>query len=226
MKIKLIIATRSSEAEFFTATATGRSLAFNKPAFIEFRIFPNNKEGLPKLYNQVIRECAADPSMLIFIHDDLHFLDFYWISRVAEGLRNFKVIGVAGNIRRVSKQPSWAYIDTKLTWDKTANLSGAVGHGNGFPPRVLNVYGQPRQKVKLLDGMLLACESETLIKNNIFFDERFKFHFYDLDFCRQAEAKNISCGTWDLSLVHESKGGFGSESWKSAYQEYLAKWGG
>jgi hypothetical protein len=225
MKVKLIVATRASEQDFYIKTATGRSLAFHMPPFLEVRLFPNNTEGLPALYNRAIRESSEDPATLIFAHDDLHILDFYWVHRVVEGLNNFSVIGLAGNRRRVPKQPSWAFIDTNFTWDAPENLSGVVGHGTGFPPSNLSIFGAPRQQVALLDGLLLASESKTFLENNLTFDERFKFHFYDLDFCRQAELKNITCGTWDLSLIHESGGSFGSDAWKASYQQYLEKWG-
>lgn len=224
MKIRLVIATRQNEKDFYLKTATGRSLFF-KPSFIDLRLFTNNKEGLPSLYNKVIKDSRNDPATIIFAHDDLHILDFFWCSRIKEGLKNFDVIGLAGNKRRVPKQPSWAFIDDKFTWDNFDNLSGVVGHGSGFPPSNLSIFGTPRQKVKLLDGLLLAVESETLIKNELFFDEQFNFHFYDLDFCRQAEQKNISLGTWDLALIHESGGNFGSADWSVAYQKYLSKWG-
>ncbi len=225
MKVKLIVATRASEQDFYIKTATGRSLAFHKPPFLEVRLFPNNTEGLPTLYNSAIRESSEDPATLVFAHDDLHILDFYWFNRIAEGLNYFGVIGLAGNRRRVPKQPAWAFIDTNFTWDAPENLSGVVGHGKGFPPSNLSIFGAPRQQVALLDGLLLASESKTLLENNLMFDERFKFHFYDLDFCRQAELKNITCGTWDLSLIHESGGSFGSDAWKASYQQYLEKWG-
>lgn len=225
MKITLVVGSRTSETDFLRTTATGRSLAFNKPPFLDLRLFPNNKEGLSKIYNQAIRECISNPSTLVFAHDDLHFLDYFWFNRILEGLAHFKIVGLAGNLRRVPRQPSWAFVDTRFIWDKREYLSGVVGHGNSFPPRKLSKFGLPRQRVMLLDGLLLGCESETLINNNLFFDERFDFHFYDLDFCRQAESKNISCGTWDLSLIHESRANFASESWKSSYQKYLDKWG-
>jgi hypothetical protein len=225
MKFKLIVATRVAEQDFYTKTATGRSLAFHMPPFLEVQVFPNNSEGLGTLYNRAIRESSNDPAILIFAHDDLHILDYYWLHRIADGLKNFGVIGLAGNRRRVSRQPSWAFVDTKFTWDAPENLSGVVGHGRSFPPSALNIFGPPYQQVLLLDGLLLASESKTLIENNLLFDERFKFHFYDLDFCRQAEIKNISCGTLDLSLIHESVGSFGSDAWKISYQQYLEKWG-
>lgn len=224
MKTKLVVATRASEAEFLTGTATGRSLAMFRPSSVELRLFPENKEGLPTIYNRVIRECIDDRAMLVFAHDDLHILDYFWRSRLAEGLRKFQILGLAGNLRRVPRQPSWAFVDEALTWDKRENLSGVVGHGNAFPPRVLSIYGQTRQRVKLLDGLLLCCDSDTLLSNDIFFDERFRYHFYDLDLCRQAEQKNVSCGTWDLAVIHESPGNFRSEEWRRSYADYLGKW--
>jgi hypothetical protein len=191
---------------------------------MELKLFPENTRGLPSIYNQVIRESIDDPSTLVFAHDDVLILDFFWCSRVKEGLRNFDIIGVAGNKRRVPGQSSWAFVDNRFTWDRRENLSGIVGHGNRFPPPNMSKFGPPRQKVKLLDGLLLAAESETLLKNDLFFDETFDFNFYDLDFCRQAEEKNLSCGTWDISLIHKSRGRFNTEQWDVAYKKYLEKW--
>lgn len=93
-----------------------------------------------------------------------------------------------------------------------------------FPPDNISIYGPSRQLVKLLDGVILAAKSSTLLQNHIFFDERFKFHFYDLDICRQAEINNLSCGTWDIALMHESGGSFQSPDWALGLNEYYKKW--
>ena len=225
MKIKLIVATRVSVEDFFMNTATGKSLAFNSPSFVDLRLYPNNTRGLSSIYNEAILECKDDPATLVFAHDDLNFLDFFWFFRVMDGLANFDVVGVVGNKRRIPMQPSWIFLDANLTADSSENLSGVVAHGKTFPPGNLSVYGLPRQRVILLDGLLIAAQSKTLLDHKLFFDERFDFHFYDLDFCRQAEIKKLSCGTCDLSLIHESTGMFGSESWKKSYRTYLEKWG-
>jgi len=226
MKIKLVVATRLSREDFFVKTATGRSLAFNYPSFIDLRLYPNNTRGLSSIYNEVIMECKDDPATLVFAHDDLHLLDFFWFFRVIDGLENFDIVGLAGNRRRFPRQPSWYFLDDNLTTpDNPENLSGVVGHGRTFPPSNLTVFGIPRQRVLLLDGLFLASHSKTLLENELFFDERFDFHFYDLDFCRQAEMKGLSCGTIDLSLIHESYGLAGSKEWRASYQTYLEKWG-
>lgn len=224
MKIKLVVATRETEENFFTSTAIGKSISYNSPSFLDVRIFPNNRKGLPILYNQAIRECANDPCIICFAHDDLHLLDYFWFFRVFDSLANFDIVGIVGNKRRLPKQPSWAFVNDKFEWDKPKYLSGVIGHGNKFPP-TLDVHGLPRQRVFLLDGLFLAAKSSTFIEHELFFDERFDFHFYDLDFCRQCEEKGLACGTSDLSVMHESSGNFGSEAWRLAYKTYLDKWG-
>ena len=226
LKYRIVCATRESRDGFFAGTALGRSLAIFRAPFIELTLTERNRRGLPQVYNEAIRNAARDPAVLVFVHDDVHLCDFFWPYHVFAGLRSFDIIGVAGNRRRVPRQPGWAFIDAKFTWDSTENLSGAVAHGKGFPPHNLLSYGPPGAGVKLLDGLFLAARSETLQSHQLAFDERFDFHFYDMDFCRQAETQQLHMGTWPISVIHESVGGsFGTEAWRNAYQKYLDKWG-
>jgi hypothetical protein len=78
---------------------------------------------------------------------------------------------------------------------------------------------------KQLDGVFLAVKSEVLIANNLFFDETFDFNCWDLDFCRQAEAKGVTMGTASISVLHESSGKFRNPAWDAAFKKYLEKWG-
>jgi len=223
--IRFVVATRSSFDKFFTETALGRSLALYYPlGGVQVRVFENNSAGLPTVYNQAIEEAREQPALLVFCHDDLHLCDFFWADRMREGLQKYDIIGLAGNLRRVPRQPAWAFIDEKLTWDARENLSGVVAHGDGFPSSNLSVFGPSGLPVKLLDGLLLACESRLLIEKGLRFDERFNFHFYDLDFCREAEQLGLSMGTWPISVVHQSSGVFGTPSWRAGYAAYMDKW--
>jgi hypothetical protein len=224
IKFRFVTATRASKEEFFTATALGRSLTLFSAPFIELALYDNNKAGLPKIYNEALRAAASDPAILIFIHDDIHLCDFFWPYHILNGLQAFDVIGLAGNRRRVPRQPAWAFIDDQFTWDKPENLSGTVAHGKGFPPARVAGFGPPGQEVKLLDGLLLAAYSEKLLAKQVEFDERFDFHFYDVDFCRQLEVRGLRMGTWTLSVIHESGGNFGTPAWRAAYARYLEKW--
>jgi hypothetical protein len=223
MKVRVVCATRGSAQEFATRTALGRSLALYGPMF-ELRLFPGNSSGLPTLYNAAIRDSAADPAVLVFLHDDVHLLDFYWPTRIIQGLEKFDLLGLAGNRRRVARQPAWRFLDDQWTRDERENLSGVVAHGKGWPADYISGYGSPGQEVKLLDGVMLAAHSATLLASNVLFDEAFDFHFYDLDFCRTAEQQGLRMGTWAISIMHESDGSFGTSGWRQGYERYLAKW--
>lgn len=224
-KIRFVSGSRESKDDFARKTALGRSLSLYRFSFVELRLFERNTRGLPSIYNEAIAESLNDPAILVFAHDDIHLCDFYWVNHIPSALQRFDIVGVAGNRRRVPNQPGWVFVDPGFTFDSGENLSGIVGQGKGFPPTELTVYGPPFQQVKLLDGMLLACSSISLLANGLRFDEQFDFHFYDMDLCRQAEEKKLTMGTWGLSVVHESRGSFGTEQWKAAYARYLRKWG-
>lgn len=224
-KVRIVCATRENRDDFFARTALGRSLTLHRPPAVEVRLFPENDRGLPAIYNTAIDESAKDGAILLFMHDDLHLCDFHWAEKVRQGLAAFDIIGLAGNRRRVARQPGWLFVDERLTPDSREHLSGAVGHGRGLPLDTIDVFGPSSQQVKLLDGLFLAVRSETLHAKSLRFDERFDFHFYDLDFCRQAEQAGLRMGTWPISVVHESSGGFVGEAWNRGYESYLDKWG-
>ena len=222
---RFVCATRESAQQFPERTALGRSLSpYLRAPGVELKLFTDNRRGLPCLYNEAIREAAQHPAILIFVHDDVLLCDLFWAVHIATGLRHFDVLGLAGNVRRLPRQPSWYFIDDSGTRDVPGNLSGMVAHGKGFPPASIAAYGPPGRQVKLLDGLLLAVHSQTLLAKRIEFDERFDFHFYDMDFCRQAEARQLRLGTWPISVIHESDGNFDSPGWRAAYARYLEKW--
>lgn len=225
MRIRVICATRADREGFFSSTALGKSLTLHRPPEIEVRLFPRNEQGLSTVYNTAISESAGAPAVLLFVHDDVHLCDFHWPERLRDALHDFDVVGLAGNRRRVPGQPGWGFIDEKFTVERRANLSGTVAHGRGFPPETVDVFGPSGQRVALLDGLFIAVRSDALHSKSLRFDERFDFHFYDLDFCRQAEQAGLAIGTWPISVVHESRGGYASESWRRGYAAYLDKWG-
>jgi tetratricopeptide (TPR) repeat protein len=227
--IRFVCATRHPAEEFLAKSPLGRSLplyrTFPRGQRIELRLFKENTEGLSKVYNTAIEESRNDPAILVFIHDDVHLSDYYWADHILAGLQKFDIVGLVGNRRRAPRQASWMYLDDQFQRDHDENLSGVLGHGEGFPNlKELSIYGEPRQECKLLDGVLLAVRSATVIGRDLRFDPRFKFHFYDLDFCRQAEQRNLRMGTWPISVIHGSAGNLGSDTWGAAYLDYLAKY--
>lgn len=227
MKVKLVVATKESEETFFTNTGLGRSL-FQLRTPIDLNVSYNNTEGLSKIYNQAIKNSTNEPSVLVFVHDDVTITDYYWVHRILEGLQHFDIVGVAGNKRINKFSPGWSFKDVEFTYEDNEYLSGAWGHGHKYPADAIFDVGPPRQEVKLLDGLLLASYSETLIKNNVYFDEQFDFHYYDLDFCRTAVKNNLRLGTTDLYVIHgkeDTSLGYNDPKCVQTYQEYIKKWG-
>ena len=225
--INIISATRLSQDAFLAEAPLGASLkrlAFDKR--IHARVAFVNRASLSEIYNLSIDYPKA-AEILVFIHDDVWLDDYFFADRIIAGLQNFDVLGIAGNCRRLPRQPSWCFtgqMSDKFIWDVRENLSGAVAHGAAPFGRVTN-YGPVPAQCELLDGVLLAARRDTLRSKGVRFDPRFDFHFYDLDFCRSARAAGLVLGTGTVALTHLSQDAFGSADWQRNYEIYLEKWG-
>lgn len=222
--IEIVSATRLSESDFWSKSALGISLRrlehddrlVARPAFA-------NRRGLPEIYNA--RISAGDShEVLVFVHDDVWIDDIFLGDHVMEGLRTYDVVGVAGNRRKVPRQPAWAFLDTKFTWDDRANLTGSIAHGK-TPFGPVSCFGPVPADCELLDGVFLAARKSALTANGVLFDPRFDFNFYDMDFCRSARQRGLRLGTWPIGLTHQSGGAFGTEQWQEKYLAYIKKWG-
>lgn len=183
-----------------------------------------NRIGLSSIYNDAITRSQSD--ILIFLHDDVWLEDPALLKKIATGLRKFDVIGVAGNKKIIKNQPSWFFSEYKndqFIRDDLKNFSGSIYHGT--PGRAnLSMFGESPATCKLMDGVFLAANRETLRRSQVKFDPTFEFDFYDLDFCRQACLQNLKIGTWPIKIIHKSSGEFGKASWKHGLDLYLRKW--
>lgn len=220
----LICATRLNAQEFWTRSALGQSLRrLAHERRLTHHITFENRRGLPAVYNARI-DAPDAAALLVFIHDDVWLDDHFFFDHLTTGLGTMDVVGVAGNRRRVPRQPSWAFPDTTFEWDDEPHLSGTVGHGP-HPFGKLACFGATPAPCELLDGVMLATHRDLLRSRQVRFDERFDFHFYDMDFCRTARQAGLRLATWPLALTHQSAGRAGSPDWLRNYEAYLAKWG-
>ncbi|RZU35407.1 glycosyl transferase family 2 [Fluviicoccus keumensis] len=221
--VDIVTATRETSQNFLEKTPLGQSLhrlRFDR----RFRLFvqTQNTQALPTVYNARIN--AADAAdHLAFIHDDVWVEDCFFIDRILEGLSANDVIGVAGNRIRRPLQPAWCFRDEALTPDTVDNLSGRVAHGEA-PLGKVELFGKVPSPCELLDGLFLAAKRSVLVERQVFFDPVFRFHFYDMDFCRTARREGLRLSTWPISLTHRSKGAFGTPAWRQQYRQYLQKW--
>jgi len=221
--IDVVTATRLSRSDFAATSALALSLQrlANDPRLTP-RVAFDNSDGLPEIYDRAIE--TNDPGdILVFVHDDVWLEDFYFSDRIIDGLKQFDVIGVAGNSRRMPGQDNWARSHQTGRLD-LPYLRGAIAHGKA-PLGKVGFYGPIVGDVESLDGVFIAARRDALLKNGVRFDRRFGFHFYDLDFCRTARSKGLRLGTWPISMTHRSTGTPNSPAWREARDAYFAKWG-
>lgn len=240
---RVVSATRMSESEFWRHSYLGRSLlALPQPLrpselAIRFDNVGDSAVGLAAAFNRAI-ESARSETIVLCVHDDVYLHDPFLLQRLQEGLRTADIIGLAGSLGSDLQQPSWAlgfegesFASTGWQHGPELVLSGAVGYcpmQNGGelapPPIALGVYGPTPHPVDLLDGLFLAFRAGVLQASGVSFDERFAFHLYDLDFCRQARRAGLHLSTAPIVTTHASGGDFGSPDWKAAARLYLEKW--
>ncbi|RZI83566.1 MAG: hypothetical protein EOP38_12110 [Rubrivivax sp.] len=217
-------ATRLTEEAFWRESPLGIGLAplLTQPG-ITAKIRYCNAEGLPAVYNEVLRHDRSDH--LVFLHDDLWLEDTDILEKIRLSLKRFDVVGIAGNTRISRNQPAWlfrAIENYKFVWDH-GHLSGSVQHGQRGQGET-SVYGPAPANCELLDGVFLAVNRKAVWRSNVRFNETLKFHFYDMDFCRTARRAGMTLGTWPIDLLHLSPGSFGSEAWQNGYRQYRKKW--
>ncbi|HET7401383.1 MAG TPA: glycosyltransferase, partial [Usitatibacter sp.] len=181
-----------------------------------------NEAGLPLVYNHAI-DRESDTDVLVFMHDDVWIDDYFFTERVLSGLGQFDVIGLAGHRQRRPGQKGWCFLSDPNTHDDPKFLSGRIAQAN-HPCGVIYYWGAVPAKCDLLDGVLLAVRKKTLRDSDVRFDAQFKFHFYDMDFCRTAADRGLRLGTWPICVTHESGGNFANDSWQAASARYLQKW--
>jgi len=219
--VRVVTASRV-DAAAFGATPLCRSLARAVVDLgVELHATCDNREGLPAVYNRQI-QAANREQILVFAHDDVWLDDLHFAARVRQALQRFDVVGVAGNRRRRPGADTWAFGEDgepDRGW-----LSGSIGHGPQ-PLGEVSLYGPAPAEVELLDGVLLAARCSRLLDAGVRFDERFGFHFYDLDFCRVARQAGLRLGTLALAITHASVGAFGSAGWLDGRARYRDKWG-
>jgi GT2 family glycosyltransferase len=229
--IKLVSATQVPQALFGTATYLGRSLrrfpdSLRPPVQLLCGNTGPGARGLSEIFNRAMD--MTDPGTdLVFVHDDVYLNDWFLTAHVQQALEHFDVVGLAGSSNPDLSQPSWGLrFDAQLNplgWQPGLHKSGAVNHFDYNCPDV-TVYGPTPMRCVLLDGVFLAIRTPVIKERGVRFDARFKFHCYDVDFCRSAIEKGLRLGTWPIAVTHNSGGNYASASFKEAARLYLDKW--
>lgn len=219
MSLRLISATRRDADGFRTQTLLGRSLQHPAHTKLLHSVAFDNAQGLPEIYNAALDQ--HEEKLLLFCHDDIALPPLPLEPLLQKSLHSFDIVGLAGNTRDQG-HVAWHVRPDGLGWDYPY-LRGETSSGSPANP-TKNVRGLCDVPVALLDGAFIAINRNRLVGRGIHFDERFSFHFYDLDLCRQARTHDLKLGVIRLDCVHNSGGQFGDPDWIKQAKLYCAKW--
>ena len=187
MTLRLISATRKDLSAFSTETLLGVSLRDSAHNELKQSVAYDNARGLPEVYNAALD--LYQEEVLLFCHDDIALPPTPLEPLLQKALKHFDIVGLAGN-RRDQNHFAWHVRPDGLGWDypylRGETLSGSTTNA------IRNVRGLCHVSVAMIDGAFIAIRRNRLADKGIRFDERFLFHFYDLDLCRQARESDAS----------------------------------
>jgi hypothetical protein len=181
----------------------------------ELLVWDNKLENLPicKVYNQMAQK-AAYPNLL-FLHEDVHFVNYGWGKILLDALYDDAqrgVVGIAGSAYKSVALSGWytgiesldCFNVIHQNKDEKLTLNNPLhNHLNAFD-------------TKVLDGVFLACKKNVWEK--IKFNENLLkgFHFYDLDFSLRASFLYQNIVINNIELIHFTVGGNFGQKWIDA----------
>lgn len=185
-----------------------------------YHAIEHNRSGIPAIYNRYLAQYAGSDEILVFIHDDVAIWDLFFREKLNAAVAHFGLVGVVGASEFVDPG------DGSVGWfsSPNAHFSGGVYHTKPDGHGRWSDYGRFPAACVTLDGLMLAIDCRKI--GNLRFDEQYSFHFYDLDFCLQANMASIGVGTWPIALAHQSGGNYTTDSYLEARTIFLKKWRG
>jgi hypothetical protein len=185
---------------------------------IDFKLFTNNKQGLSKCYNEVLKDSSNLNKIVLFVHDDVELNDIWLYEKLINS--PYSITGLAG-------AKSFNKLADNLAWHLAAHKESFVGEvahtkdGNTWT----TVFGPTNSRALTLDGLFLSVKVKDLVDNEVYFDEDFNFHFYDLAFCLKANEKRVTCGVSQIHVIHHGLGdSMLSAEWQIANKQFKEKY--
>lgn len=179
-----------------------------------YNIIFDNKEGLPKIYNQFLTEKYKDKK-LIFVHDDVIIDDLFWEEKLTIAFEKYDIVGLAGSKKcnLSSSAPAWHLMCNR------EDMVGEVAHSKDKKSWT-TVFGPTDSRALILDGLFIAVNVKRLLETNTKFDENFTFHHYDISFCLRANQNKLKMGVCPIKVTHF---GLGDSMMSSEWNESAEK---
>jgi len=174
-------------------------------------------KSLAEAYNRGVRRSTGD--IVVFSHDDIEILSEHFAARLLAHFQTQDVLGVAGTSNLVGQSwisSGWPFMQGGVAYRHE------LGNGVAFS---FAGYGPPRtDNAQAMDGLFFAAK-RSVCESIPFDEETFDgFHFYDVDFSYRAHAAGFRCAVgWDILVVHDSAGAYGSV-WQGYARKFAAKY--
>lgn len=180
-----------------------------------------NIRGLPDIYNEHSENSEED--FLIFIHDDVIINDIEFFDKILKYSSMFDVMGVAGTASlNMSGAETLSWMCATNKSHLTCNVTHPEKESNTLYSLNTNYGFAPRLSISI-DGLIIIASKKAY--KSIKFDPRFKFDFYDMDYCMSLYDKGLKLGVIPIPVTHLS-GGYGilKPSYKDTQILFKQKW--
>ena len=218
--VNFVIATQKSKEEYLE---TKEGIILSEIKGIEITVVENNTDGLSTVYNGYFDKEFRD-QIVCFIHDDVTVYDIDVVNKLNEAHRDTPIVGLAGatEIRlpfEIRYPTAWHILST---FEKERKQSGFVAHtknGEYWSTQ----FGIAPQKCKMIDGLFMSFDMGRCLDAGLKFNEKFKFHHYDLAMCMEAYKLNIDITTYPIYIEHSSMGEMDS-SWNDSHKLFVEEY--
>ena len=206
--MKPIVIVYATTKEHEDQTLIFKSISkLEKDLNISHQSFLSNTASLTQVYNTVLPNINYKNSIIVFVHDDVVIEELFFIEKLNEAMEKYDIVGLAGIKSPINITPQ------KSLWHLMGSpeqMSGAVAHftDDTCHSRFMTHFGTTPERVILIDGVFMAVNVERMLETGHRFDENCpaKFHFYDLNFCLDANKKGLKIGTYPIWITHKSHG--------------------
>lgn len=167
---------------------------------IEPYIFKDNKRGLSECYNEILKDPKHLDKTVLFVHDDVVLEDLFLYEKLMTS--PFSITGLAGTktFNKKSSKMAWHLASTGRE-----DFMGEVSHIKDNQVWT-TVFGLTYGRSLMIDGLFIACKVKELVEKDLYFDEQFQWHHYDMSFCLNANEKKVSVGVLPIRVVHYGLG--------------------
>lgn len=168
------------------------------------------KKGICEVYNELARKSQFD--LLCFLHEDVELKTENWGGKLIEIFSNDKSIGLVGIAG--SKYKSGYFSG----WYTGAKELDCANYYHKYPSGSEHVFLSPTDRIMLqevvcIDGVMI-CSTRKAWQLTLFDEKLLKgFHFYDIDFSLRVSQNFKTVITYDIDLLHITKGGDYGNKW-------------